>query len=706
MSKHHDSNPPAGFSMTRRNLLQAAGMGLLGAALPGCATSAAKAKSEAPATPVPPSASSLSPLNRFPRMTQEYFIDQVRRAQAAGQAIRDSLRTRADAERYVAMVREKIRASFGPMPKKTPLKPRVTGVVERDAYIIEKVIFSSRPGYLVTANLYIPKGRKFPLPGVVGTCGHFDTGKACPAYQSFAQGLARQGYVVLIFDPPGQGERWLYYDGPGKSRSPGGVGREVGLPVREHLCAGNQQYLVDEFIGSWFVWDGIRALDYLLTRKEVDPRRIGVTGNSGGGTQTAWLCGLEQRWTMAAPSCFVTTFLRNMENELPADTEQCPPRALALGLDHGDFIAAMAPKPVILLTKEMDFFDIRGGEEAYARLKKLYTLLDAPDNIAIFTGAGEHGYSQDNREAMYRWFNRTAGMDDPGAEPKLTIEDEKTLRCTPNGLVAELNSKPIFAFTREKSQALAKKRAKLEGDALGQAVAEMLKLKQIEGVPEFNILRSARDRKYPKPATHYVVETEPGISSIVAMLQDEKARDSRPSKSTARAILYVSHQSADAELRGEPLIRELLEAEPGATFFACDVRGIGESQPFTCDWNSFLDPYGSDYFYAAHSIMLDRPYVGQRTGDVLRVLEWLKSFGHNEVHLAASGWGTLPATFAALLAPQVVQVTLKGAPASYSALAENEQYHWPLSSLLPGVLKRFDLPDCYRQLQAKGLRMI
>ena len=156
----------------------------------------------------------------------------------------------------------------------------------------------------------------------------------------------------------------------------------------------------------WRAWDGIRALDYLLTRPEVDPRHVGVTGNSGGGTMTTWLCGVEQRWTMAAPSCFVTTFRRNLENELPADTEQCPPQALALGLDHADFLAALAPKPVIILAKEKDYFDVRGLEEAFARLKRLYGLLGAEENMALFIGPTTHGYTQENREAMYRWFNR------------------------------------------------------------------------------------------------------------------------------------------------------------------------------------------------------------------------------------------------------------------------------------------------------------
>ncbi|MCP3695124.1 MAG: prolyl oligopeptidase family serine peptidase, partial [Planctomycetaceae bacterium] len=294
--------------------------------------------------PAPLTGQDAQPLNRFPRMVQNFMVSQVRKAESQKLRTLESLTTRADAEAYVKSVQEKIRTCFGPNPERTPLNPRVTGVVERDTYRIENVIFDSRPGFPVTANLYIPKNRKFPLPAVVGTCGHSSNGKAAEAYQSFSQGLARLGYVCLIYDPIGQGERLQYVnDDLTPQLRPG---------TREHLHAGNQQFLVGDFLGSWRAWDGIRALDYLLTRKEVDPKHLGVTGNSGGGTMTTWLCGVEPRWTMAAPSCFVTTFRRNLENELAADTEQCPPRVLGMQLDHDDFIAAMAPRPVVLLAKE------------------------------------------------------------------------------------------------------------------------------------------------------------------------------------------------------------------------------------------------------------------------------------------------------------------------------------------------------------------
>src|SRR5512132_3194307 len=148
---------------------------------------------------------------------------------------------------------------------------------------------------------------------------------------------------------------------------------------------------------------------------------------------TTMLCGVERRWTMAAPSCFVTTLRRNLENELPTDPESCPRRSYALGLDHSDFVAAMAPKPVILLGKEKDFFDVRGTEEAYARLQSLYTLLGAQNNIALHVGPTYHGYTQENREAMYRWFNRVTGISDGKSEPELVMEADETLQCSPTG---------------------------------------------------------------------------------------------------------------------------------------------------------------------------------------------------------------------------------------------------------------------------------
>ncbi len=203
----------------------------------------------------------------------------------------------------------------------------------------------------------------------------------------------------------------------------------------------------------------------------------------------------------------------------------------------------------------------------------------------------------------------------------------------------------------------------------------------------------------------YTVDTEPGIHAIVYRLSNERWY-SRPPRVGKRAILYISHLSADEELRTEPVIRELMKAEPESPVFACDVRGVGESAPDTCNPGSFHSSYGNDYFYAIHSLMLDRPYLGQKAFDVLRVLDWMESLGHTDIHLVGRQWGALAATFAAVLSDSVSQVTLKNSLNSYAEIAESEHYNWPLSTLLPDVLATLDLPDCYRELASKKLRQV
>ena len=636
---------------------------------------------------------------RFGRMLQEWYVEKVRHKLQAMQRRRQQLKTAADAERYIKEVRAKIRLCFGPMPEKTPLNPRTTKRIQRDTYTIENVLFESRPGLFVTANLYLPKSKK-PAPGVIGTCGHSFNGKMAEAYQSFAQGLARQGYVVLIFDPIGQGERIQYLD---ENLKP-----TVGGGTRDHLMAGNQQYLVGEFIGSWRAWDGIRALDYLLTRPEVDKRHIGVTGNSGGGTMTTWLCGVEDRWTMAAPSCFITSMLNNLENELPQDTEQCPPRALELGLDHLDFLAAMAPKPVIILAKEGDYFDARGSEHAARELQHLYQLLGAQDQIKLFIGPGGHGYSQENREAMYQWFNRATGVSDLKTEPTLTLEEESTLRCAPQGQVATLKSKTVFQFTREHASRLAKQRTQSrDHDQVIASVRKALAVPELpKTAPPYRIMRShSLPGKPTRHITPYAITTEPGILAIVYGVSSAR-RTSRPTRTQTPAILYVADQSSDHELQHEPLVQKLTSSSEAA-FYTCDVRGIGESRPNTCSGSSsYYSPYGNDYFYAAHAIMLGTTPVTQRTWDILRVVQFLKQVGHASIHLISRGWGTVPSTFAAVLAPEIQQVTLKQPLSSYDEITKTERYEWPLSSFVPGILKTLDLPECYRLLsETKDLKI-
>jgi dienelactone hydrolase len=689
-------NPRFDLTASRRDLLHlAGGLALTGLGLPARAAAQASA---APATGV-------VPYQRFSRMVHEYYVAKVRGIEKRSMARKSALSTKAEAEAYVAEVRERIAKTFAPMPKeKTPLNAKVTGILDRDGYTVEKVIFESQPKFFVTANLYLPKERHGgKVPGVVGSCGHSNNGKCAEAYQGFAQGLARLGTACLIFDPIGQGERSQYVDAAGTLLIKGST--------TEHNHAGNQMELVGEFLGSWRAWDGIRALDYLLSRPEIDPRHVGITGNSGGGTMSTWLIGLERRWTMGAPACFVTTWRRNLENELPQDNEQCPPRALAYELDHDDFLAAMAPRPVIILAQSRDYFDARGSEETYGRLRHLYRLLGAEEHVKLHIGPDEHGYSQPNREAMYRFFNSlTDASDAAAAEPAIVVEEDKTLQCTPTGqVVLDPGSKTVFALTKAKAERLkaAREAKPLAADKLREAVAESLRLPERDPAkaPDYRILRAyGPKRGYPKEHwIHYAVESEPGIHAVCTVLFDAPHVSQLPAapEGGGKVLLWIGEQSSDAELREDPSLSELASTlAPGTLLVACDIRGVGESLPVTAG-NQPLSYYGADYFYAAYANMLGKPYLGGKTHDVLRVVDLLASRGWNEIHLAAKGKATLAAGLAAFLDDRVKRVTLNQRLESWHSIATGEHYQWPLSHMLFGVLRTWDLPDVWKALESK-----
>lgn len=688
------------FSLTasRRDLFHfAGGLALAGLGLPS------RASAQSLVSPTAPPADAEF-YRRFPRMVHDYYAAQVRAVEEQALARKRSLSTKAEAEAYVAEVRERIAQTFAPLPtEKTPLNAKVTGILDRDTYTVEKVIFESRPQFFVTANLYLPKQRPGgKVPGVVGSCGHSENGKCAEAYQSFAQGLARLGTACLIFDPIGQGERSQYVDPAGKLLIKG--------TTTEHNHSGNQMELVGEFLGSWRAWDGIRALDYLLSRPEIDPQHVGITGNSGGGTLTTWLIGLERRWTMGAPACFISTWRRNFDNELPQDNEQCPPRSLALGLDHDDYLAAMAPRPLIILAQEKDFFDVRGAEESYERLRHLYQLLGAEDRVKLHIGPDPHGYTQPNREAMYRFFNSLTGVSEATSEPKLIIEKDEDLHCSPRGqVVLDPGSRTVFSFTKAKAEQLKASReaAKRSGEALREAVRRSLALPDRDPAqaPDYRILRAyGPKRKYPRDHwVHYAVETEPGMEAICTVLGSESmhSRIAAAPQGGGKVLLWIGEYSSDWDLRENPLLKELAAKQEESTLIvACDVRGVGESLPVTAGDRPH-GYYGADYFYAAFANMLDKPYLGGKTHDVLRVVDLLHARGWNQIHLAAQGLATLPTGLAAFLDERIAQVSLHEKLESWHSVATEEHYRWPLSHMIFGVLESWDLPEVWEVLRPR-----
>jgi hypothetical protein len=204
----------------------------------------------------------------------------------------------ADADRRKQWVRQTFLSILGGLPVYSgPLNPRVTGRIEAAKYTIEKIIFESLPGFYVTANLYRPNepGR---YPGILLQAGHTQEGK--PEAQRLAANLALKGFVVLAFDPIGQGEREQTYD-PRVDRP------LAGWSVPEHIQAGAQNILIGESVARYFIWDAKRAVDYLASRPEVDAERLGAIGCSGGGALTAFIGALDARIKVVGPACFINS---------------------------------------------------------------------------------------------------------------------------------------------------------------------------------------------------------------------------------------------------------------------------------------------------------------------------------------------------------------------------------------------------------------
>ena len=640
---------------------------------------------------------------RYGHMVHEYYVERLRALARARRAALDALSTRGEAERYRDAVRRRIRRAFGTFPARTPLNARVTGEIGGGDYTIRKLIFESRPGFPVTANLYVPRGAG-PFPAVLVPCGHSLAGKAGPTYQLAAGGLASQGFLTLVYDPISQGERFqhTHWAGPW----PEGHGREN---THGHNMIARQLFPSGGFFGAWRAWDGLRALDLLLAQPGADGRRVGITGNSGGGTMTTWLNALDARFTMAAPSCFVTAWRHNLENEEPADAEQCPPGLLGAGLDLSDFIIARAPRPTLLLGQRDDFFDQRGLEEAYADARRIYRLLGAGDRIELFIGGGIHGFWPDNRHAMYRFFGRHAGATAAPREPA-EPRPEGTLHAAPGGQVRNVpGNRFVWELVADEARAAAaaRGRRRIGRDALRRIVAATLNLPPRRGAPYVRNLRWQRKAPDGGPwqtVWFHAVETEPGVQALLQTWEPPRAEryyHARPPGCPV-ARVFVPHLSARDDMAAR-----LAPVPADSPVICIEARGIGTLRATTCGADELTAAYGQDYLYTAHGLMLGESYFGRRVHDVLCALDALAAAGTREIRLSGRGVGALLAAFAGLLHPRVRAVALKNAPLSFSEFALTAAIAWPPSALVWDALRRFDLPDLYRALAAdRALELI
>ena len=265
----------------------------------------------------------------YSHLQQQAYAALAKRDEAWSQ-----LKTAEQVQQRQKSLREFFTQQLGGFPERTPLNSRVVGKLPGDGYTIEKVIFESRPHHHVTANLYLPDAPG-PHPGVIVSSGHSRTAKTAAYNQRFGISLAKHGMAALCYDPIGQGERSQILDAEGRPQFSG--------TTTEHFLVGVGSILVGRNTAGYRVWDAMRAIDYLASRDDIDPQRIGMTGCSGGGTLTSYVMALDDRVACAAPACYLTTFGKLIETIGPQDAEQNIYGQIASGMDQPDYILMRAP---------------------------------------------------------------------------------------------------------------------------------------------------------------------------------------------------------------------------------------------------------------------------------------------------------------------------------------------------------------------------
>jgi cephalosporin-C deacetylase-like acetyl esterase len=579
-------------------------------------------------------------------------------------------------------VREHILKAIGGLPERTPLNARVTGVVDREGYRIEKIIFESQPKFYVTANLYLPKEGKGPFPAILYPLGHETGAKAHETWQIMLVTLARKGYVALAWDPLGQGERIQLYDPDIRDSKFRGS-------TTEHTELGIQCLLTGQHIARYTIWDGIRALDYLLSRKEVDPARVAVTGNSGGGTHSAYLSSLDDRIAVAAPSCYITSWHWMLKTIGPQDAEQVFPNWLRDGLDYPDFLYAFYPKPYLMLSAIRDFFPIDGARETFQEAGRIY----AEGKLRMVDADDGHGYSQPRRLAAYDWFAKwLKGSEDHAAEQTVQPETEETLQCTKTGQVAtSLGGETVFSLNVARAEQLRKRRPRLADasqlapfqNRIRRAAMERSGFQPASGEVKVTPYGSISRTGYRVEKLTY--ETDPGIV-IPALLYVPEAGGARKP-----AVMIVDGRGKQAADQDAAQL-----AQRGSVVLSIDVRGLGETRRKLDPAGSDFDRYFGDYEDAMTGIMMGRTLVAMRARDIQRGLDLLAArpdVDAQKLSGVGRNSGAVSLLYAAAFDQRLRAAALEGMLLSYDAVVTDHVHRQIFEDIVPGALEDFDLPD-------------
>lgn len=554
----------------------------------------------------------------------------------------DLLETAEDVAKLRQEVRDKLTQMWGPFPAETsPLNARTLGVIERDDYRIEKVVFESRPGFFVPGNLYLPKQTKAErLPAVIVVPGEDSAGKAADLTQRVCCLLARHGLIALAYDPILHGERPQFAAGTR-------IEQQRGLAVQCSVVGLN--------LMNYRAWDCRRAIDYLEQRPEVDAEKIAIAGNGAEALQYA---AFDDRISAAFPSGQVVSFKAFIDAVYLNDPERVLYGSLREGVEHAELLACIAPKPLVVGAPRRGLLSVDATRRTFDEAMRAYKATGSTDVASLADANEAAALGPDLRRAGVDWLSRwLSPVSRTVQEEFAELIPDDDLRCGDEAL--GLHSKTVIDLNREHA-------------------AEFILEREVPAeISRFEVFKHDIRQRIQTVCRVGAFRPEMGIS-----IPDRSLDAGRYARGVA---VVVSDRGKDDPWLRRAVLDPIVMAQYSVV--ALDLRGWGLNAP------SAAEDFDWENFFADASLQIGRPLMGQRMKDLLSVPA--ARIGRLTWTLVGVGDGALVAAQAAALDDRVERLITVNGLASFQEVLDDPLTTHPMSSFPPGVLTQYDVRDIY-----------
>lgn len=608
----------------------------------------------------------------------QYLMRELHRQTAErDSAFAQALTSREEMERYVSDIRNRMTEITGKLPERLSVEAKIIAIVPGDGFVVEKIIYQAAPGRYVTAHLYRPEKIEGRIPACVEMPGHSALGKGNGSAQ--AELMARNGIAVIVVDPLGQGERMQLIDAEGHDLTRGAT--------TEHTLLNVPYILLGNSLAAQQFYDNSRAIDYLLTRSDIDPDRIGCYGFSGGGTMASYLVALDDRIKCACIGLFFSSRMRTLEMIGPSDGCQQMPFEGRAQIEGADMVLAMAPRPVIILDGKYDFVDHWGALQGFEELKKVYTSLGYPERVAQYYAEDGHATPADVQQHLIDWFRQWL-LEDGSPAIEGSQWRGKEMLCTNTGQV-----------NLEFEDAISTMKASLEEMDSLAAFRNLFCSQPIDDVKkEIRNLLNLPDSLSP-------LEIVPTGNRELRGFSEYRYQLNRNGEFPIPVIVRIPDRvskNAPVEIRlsdggkGDLLAEtDRTDAKSDDTIIVwADLRGMGESAD-PADLN-LLKYWNKEYRISTAALHIGRPLPGQRVTDVITLLDFCdvnEELKGRPLRIVAEGICGPVVAHAAVLDSRIDRATLQRSLRSWRSYLENPMQYDMLSNVVPGVLYYYDLPD-------------